>query len=200
MKGRLGRIYAAQQTQAWNLGLLDHVPWAFLRSMPGRTCASIRGSSSTAWAVEIGSGGSTCGGKREAIRAPGSDSREGFVSRAAPGWARPPSPGPRRTALPLCSGRREQLSSGRAKLEGTRGHPDTLQSGHSPQRREQKGRAGARCADTTTRERGGAGTKPAANRRAACRGQDRKKRAANPQKDCRRGWYEKPIVGTFWNR
>ena len=154
------------------------------------------------WAVGTGSGGSACRGKGRWSGCPGRTAQRTLcLAQPRAGHCRPPR-GPLRTALPLRSGRREQLSSGRAKLEGTRGHPDTLPRGHSPPRPGPKDRAAARCVNTAIRERGGAAPppRPATNQRAAWRGQNRKRRAANRQKDCRRGWYGKPIVGTFRTR
>lgn len=118
------------------------------------------------------------------------------LARPRAGHGRPP-PGPPRTALPLRSGRREQLSSGRAKLEGTRadppaGHPP---GGHSPPSRGQKDRAPALCADTSAGEWGGAGQQAAANQRACRRGQDRKE-SSQPSERLWAGTVGPSIAGT----
>lgn len=112
------------------------------------------------WAVGTGSGGSACRGKGRWSGCPGRTAQRTLcLAQPRAGHCRPPR-GPLRTALPLRSGRREQLSSGRAKLEGTRGHPDTLPRGHSPPRPGPKDRAAARCVNTAIRERGGAAPPP----------------------------------------
>lgn len=160
--------------------------WAFLRSTPGRTCACVRGSSTAGQWGSARVGRPALGKGRWSERPSRTAQRDLCLAQSRAGHGRPPR-GPPRTALPLRSGRREQLSSGRAKLEGTRGHPDTLPRGHSPPRPGRKDRACARGANTATGERGGAGPRPPTNQRAAWRGQNRKKRAANRQKDCRRG-------------
>lgn len=156
--------------------------------MPKPTCACVRGSSSTAGQWRPAPVGRPAEGKGRWSGHPGRTAKRALcLAQPWAGHGRPP-PGPPRTALPLRSGRREQLSSGRAKLEGTRGHRDTLPLGHSPPSPGQKDRARARCANTATGKRGGAGPKPAANQPAAWRGQNRKRRVANLQKDCGRGW------------
>ena len=58
----------------------------------------------------------------------GGSARRMCLARPRDGHGRPPHPGPPRAALPLRSGRREQWSSGRAKLEGTRGKPSTTRA------------------------------------------------------------------------
>lgn len=147
---------------------------AFLPSGPGRTCAWSEA------AARLGTESRTINLRRKRWSGrPGRTAHRALcLARPRAGHGRPP-PGPPRTALPLRSGRQEQLSSGRAKLEGTPGHRDTLlRRGHSPPRPGQKDRGCARCANTATGERGGAGQKPAANQRAFPREggrEDRKK-------------------------
>lgn len=144
------------------LGRLGHVARASLRSMPEDVPAL--GSEAVArlrvgdLAAEVRPAEKKGGG--EGARA---GQRRGYLCLERPrtGHGRPPC-GPPRATLPLRSGRREQLSSGRAKLEGTcddppAGHPPR---GHSPPSRRQKDRGRARCADTSAREGAGLTRKP----------------------------------------
>lgn len=140
-------------------GRRGHVAWAFLPPTPGRTCARVRSCRTTQSAGDLAAEDRPAEKKSGGEGAMARERRGHCVSRG-PGLgtaARPPRPP--RTALPLRSGRREQLSSRRAKLEGTRddapaGRP---RGGHSPPSRGPKDRRAALCAGTSARKRGGTG-------------------------------------------